>query len=108
MNTRLSPLHVAVIGEELAVAWNDGTESFFPLEELRRQCPCAVCQGEADVLGEVERPVRQFSAESFSLRQLMTVWGYALQPQWADGHGTGIYSFSYLRGLSSHKPPTAS
>jgi DUF971 family protein len=22
-----------------------------------------------------------------------------LQPRWADGHGTGIYSFTYLRRL---------
>jgi len=22
-----------------------------------------------------------------------------LQPHWADGHGTGIYSFTYLRRL---------
>ncbi|MEI6871983.1 MAG: DUF971 domain-containing protein [Verrucomicrobiota bacterium] len=101
MSARIFPKNVAVIGAELAVAWSDGTENFFPLATLRQHCPCAVCQGEADVLGEVERPARQFSEDSFTLRQLQTVGGYALQPVWADGHGTGIYSFLYLRKLAA-------
>jgi DUF971 family protein len=101
MNTRLTPLQITVIGEELAVAWNDGTENFFALEALRRNCPCAVCQGEADVMGDVERPARQFTADSFVLRQMHTVGGYALQPLWADGHSTGLYSFAYLRRLGA-------
>lgn len=100
MSARLFPKNVAVIGAELAVAWSDGSENFFPLEALRKQCPCAVCQGEADVLGAVEKPARQFGEGSFTLRQLQTVGGYALQPFWADGHSTGIYSFSYLRSLA--------
>jgi DUF971 family protein len=28
------------------------------------------------------------------------VGGYALQPHWADGHESGIYSFQYLRRLA--------
>jgi DUF971 family protein len=28
------------------------------------------------------------------------VGNYALNPRWADGHETGIYSFEYLRVLS--------
>ena len=27
----------------------------------------------------------------------MTVGGYAVQPVWADGHATGLYSFDYLK-----------
>jgi DUF971 family protein len=93
------PNRIDVIGEELAIAWNDGRESFYPLEFLRRACPCAVCQGEADVLGEVERPERTFHSNSFQLRSLQSVGGYALQPLWQDGHSTGLFSFSYLRQL---------
>jgi len=28
------------------------------------------------------------------------VGGYAIQPVWADGHATGIYSFDYLRRIA--------
>lgn len=98
------PSRIEVIGDELAIAWNDGRESFFPLKFLRQSCPCAVCQGEADVLGVVERPERIFPAGSFQLRSLQPVGGYALQPLWQDGHSTGLFSFSYLRQLDSHTP----
>ena len=95
------PNRIDIIGEELAIAWNDGQESFFSLESLRRVCPCAVCQGEADVMGSVERPKRTFQNNSFQLRSLHSVGGYALQPLWQDGHSTGLFSFSYLRQLDS-------
>lgn len=93
------PNRIDVIGEELAIAWSDGLESFFPLEFLRRACPCAVCQGEADVLGAVERPAHSLQQSSFQLRSLQPVGGYALQPLWQDGHSTGLFSYSYLRQL---------
>ena len=36
---RLEPKNIQLIGNELAVQWNDGGESYFPLERLRRACP---------------------------------------------------------------------
>jgi DUF971 family protein len=34
------------------------------------------------------------------LRGWQLVGGYAIQPQWADGHSTGIFSYQYLRRLA--------
>jgi DUF971 family protein len=96
---RLEPTNIQQIGDELAIAWNDGTESFLNVETLRRACPCAACGGEPDVLGDVSRPQVTYTAESFRLVGFEMVGGYALQPRWADGHSTGIYSFTYLRRL---------
>ena len=96
---RLEPLNVQQIGDELAIAWNDGKESFFNLETLRRVCPCAACGGEPDVLGNVLRPQVSYTEKSFHLAGFDLVGSYALQPRWADGHGSGIYSFTYLRRL---------
>jgi DUF971 family protein len=96
---RLEPTNVQQIGEELAIVWNDGTESFFKLETLRRACPCAACGGEPDVLGNVSRPHATYTEKSFQLVAFDLVGGYALQPRWADGHSSGIYSFTYLRRL---------
>ena len=101
MNERLLATNIAFIGDELAVAWSDGLESFFPLEALRKHCPCAMCQGEADVMGEVARPERVFTPQSFQLKAVQNVGGYALQPLWADSHNTGLYSFRYLRELGA-------
>jgi DUF971 family protein len=96
---RLEPTNIQQIGDELAIVWNDGIESYFNLQFLRRACPCAACGGEPDVLGKVVRPNVTYSPESFRLTGFDIVGGYALQPRWADGHGTGIYSFTYLRRL---------
>jgi DUF971 family protein len=92
---RLEPTNIQQIGDELAISWNDGAESFFKLETLRRACPCAGCGGQPDVLGNISRP----QDESFRLGGFDLVGGYALQPRWADGHSSGIYSFTYLRRL---------
>jgi DUF971 family protein len=99
---RLEPNNVQQIGDELAIAWNDGTETFLGLELLRRVCPCAACGGEPDVLGHISRPHVSYTDKSFELLGFDFVGGYAIQPRWADGHSTGIYSFTYLRRLAQH------
>jgi DUF971 family protein len=96
---RLEPTNIQQIGNELAISWNDGSESFFKLEALRRACPCAACGGESDVLGNISRPQVTYTDDSFRLTSFDLVGGYALQPRWGDGHSTGIYSFTYLRRL---------
>jgi len=96
----MRPLDMQQIGEELAIKWEDGGESFIALEKLRRHCPCAGCKGEGDVMGNVyKNPERPLSQEAFKLVRLVQVGGYAVQPVWGDRHGTGIYSFDYLRKL---------
>lgn len=97
---RLEPSNVQQIGHELAIQWNDGTESFFDLQFLRRACPCAACGGEPDVLGNILRPEVSYAENSFELASVSIVGGYALQPRWRDGHDTGLYSFHYLRRLA--------
>ncbi len=97
----LGPTNIQQIGNELAIQWNDGGESYFNLETLRRACPCAACGGEPDVLGNLARPELSYTPESFQLASFNIVGGYALQPRWRDGHDTGLYSFQYLRRLSA-------
>ena len=98
---RLEPKNIQQIGNELAIQWNDGSESYLGLELLRRACPCAACGGEPDVLGNISRPHVSYSDDSFVLTSFDLVGGYAVQPHWRDGHETGIYSFQYLRRLAA-------
>lgn len=93
-------IHAEVIGENLALRWDDGSESIVDFERLRRACPCAACGGEPDVLGRVVRPEVTYNDESFRLQRWLHVGGYALQFFWADGHSTGIYGFAFLRRLA--------
>jgi len=97
----LQPVKIEKIGSELAVSWSDGRESFIPLERLRRGCPCASCCGEPDVMGNVDRPPETaLGADGFNLVEWQIVGGYAIQPRWADGHRSGIYSYPYLISLA--------
>jgi len=95
------PTDLQSIGTDLAIKWPDGVESFIPLETLRRACPCAGCQGERDVMGNLYKgPPIELTAASFDLRQLVPVGAYGVQPIWADGHHTGLFTFQHLRELA--------
>ena len=96
----MRPSDIQQIGTDLAIKWADGTETFLPLEQLRRACPCAGCKGEMDVMGNLYKgPEIPLRPESFILRGIELVGTYAVQPTWGDGHNSGIYSFGYLRNL---------
>lgn len=96
----MKPVSLEAIGQELAIKWDDGSETYIPLEKLRRACPCAGCKGETDILGQVHRgPTGALGTNAFQLRRIAGVGAYGISPVWADGHGSGIYTFDYLRRL---------
>jgi DUF971 family protein len=104
----MRPLDLQPIGDELAIKWADGAESFLPLRQLRLHCPCAGCKGEVDVLGQLHKhPHQPLSPAAFQLVKVLPIGSYAIQPVWADGHATGIYSFDYLRRLTAPQSPSA-
>jgi DUF971 family protein len=98
---RMRASDIQRIGDELAIKWDDGGESFIPLEKLRRACPCAGCKGERDIVGNLyKNPEQPLTPAAFELRGLTLVGAYAVQPVWGDGHATGLYSFDYLRQVA--------
>jgi DUF971 family protein len=95
-------LDLQQIGNELALRWENGEESFIPLEKLRRHCPCAGCHGEVDILGNVyKNPDQPLPPAAFELKRFVPVGGYAVQLFWADGHNSGLYAFDYLQRLAA-------
>ncbi len=97
----MRPKDIQHVGNELAIKWDDGSESFILLEILRRNCPCAICKGETDILGNLyKNPEQKLTVSSFQLVRITGVGGYGIQPLWEDGHATGIYSFEYLTQIT--------
>lgn len=91
-----------VVNDLLAIAWNDGTESYLSLQRMRDNCPCAHCAGETDVLGNIYKgPPQKRTPASYQLRGIIPVGHYAIRPAWADGHTDGIYGFELLKGLAA-------
>ena|SRR5712692_3801255 len=95
-----APRSWQVLGDLLVVQWADRHESYYPLEELRRACPCAGCSGEPDLFGRTAGGGPQrYGANSFQLRSVSTIGNYALQPNWMDGHEYGIWTYERLRAI---------
>jgi DUF971 family protein len=54
-----------------------------------------------DVLGNLHKgPDESLSPRAFDLVRMTLVGTYAIQPVWADGHVSGIFSFDYLRNIA--------
>lgn len=84
----------------LTIDWADGQRSVYTATQLRWACPCAVCSGEWGRPG-VLASLTALPPEEFQLVDVSVVGSYAICPVWASGHATGIYTFDYLRSLSS-------
>lgn len=97
----MKPIDLQTVGDELAIKWDDGGESYVKLEKLRRHCPCAGCKGEVDIMGNLyKNPDKPLTPAAFQLVRLVTIGGYAVQPHWSDGHGSGLFSYDYLRSVA--------
>lgn len=95
------PTNIQVIGNEVAILWDDGAESYFDFEKLRAASPSASNMGERDILGN------QYGGDGpkkFAGVQVVgweRVGNYAVRFDFSDGHNTGLYSFDYLRELGN-------
>lgn len=83
---------------EISVKWSDDSASDYNAAQLRKACPCAGCVNE----WTGEKILQENSvASDLSFSNITMVGRYALCFNFSDGHDTGIYSFEYLRKLSS-------
>ena len=96
-----SPANIQIIGQEVAIVWDDGVESYFPFEKLRAHSPSAETQGERDIFGQQYGgggPRQFLGVQVLGWEQ---VGNYALRFDFSDGHRTGLYSYDYLRKLAA-------
>ena len=90
-----------VLNNTLIVAFKRLDDIMVDLEKLRKNCPCASCQGETDALGNIYRgPKPKYSELSFQINGIQPVGYYGIRPFWKDGHITGIFTGIQLIELS--------
>jgi DUF971 family protein len=95
-----APVNIQLIGSEVAIVWDDGTESYFAADKLRAASPSAETQGERDIFGQKyggDGPRNFAAVQVLGWEQVGT---YALRFDFSDGHRTGLYSYDYLRKLA--------
>lgn len=109
MASRTTPRQVSVDTEAqtLAVTWDDGHRSVFPLDGLRRVCPCATCHSQRDVANTPEATAALLDDDpqrTWADVRVDTVGSYGLRITWDDGHNDGIYTWKRLRALDDARP----
>jgi DUF971 family protein len=80
----------------LEITWDDGHRSRYTYRTLRQLCPCAHCVDEWT--GEKRLDPGRVAA-NIHPTEINRVGAYALRFAWSDGHGTGIYTFTFLRSI---------
>ncbi|MFZ4765961.1 MAG: gamma-butyrobetaine hydroxylase-like domain-containing protein [Roseimicrobium sp.] len=93
------PARIDAIGNQIAIAWQDGTESFLAMEKLRACSPSAENVGEQDLLGRTYGGTAQREFPGVTVTAWRMVGGYAVQFDFSDGHCTGIFPFDLLQRL---------
>ena len=99
--------------EKLEIEWRDGRRSTYSITYLRSMCPCAVCkgvrggyEGHPPAIGTATPKKTSLTilpgnySTPLSALKAELVGNYALRIDWSDNHGSGIYSFEYLREIS--------
>lgn len=69
--------------------WSDGHDSIYPLENLRRFCPCLECRA---------REPGEIAPEAQRMRQFIRLGEQAVLVGWSDGHET-LYTVAQLRAI---------
>ena len=95
------PRHIELLSDsELRVVWPDGHEGLHTAYYLRINCRCASCQDENTGRRTLDPGSVPLDIKFSSVGR---VGRYALQPNFSDGHSSGIYDFQRLRELCECK-----
>tara|TARA_B100001123_G_C14700123_1_gene784964 strand:+ start:25 stop:294 length:270 start_codon:yes stop_codon:yes gene_type:complete len=84
---------------ELAIDWGANKTTTISYVRLRELCPCAMCSGETDALGNTYGGKKETPKKNLIITQYKGVGHYGLQFFFSDGHKDGIYTFELLKTL---------
>lgn len=82
----------------LELEWPSGAVHKIPFELMRVYSPSAEVRGHGPGEGVLQTGKREIEIVSMA-----PVGNYAVQPEFSDGHNSGIYSWEYLHYLGSHE-----
>ena len=98
----ISPNKIEIVGNYLAIQWQNGSEAFIDAKTLRVHSPSAENKGESDVFGNLSRRTLPLPKEKIRVSTFEKVGNYAIRLHFSDGHSTGIYNWKLLDELSQN------
>jgi DUF971 family protein len=100
----IPPQNIQLIGNEIAIRWADGLESFIATPALRAASPSAEARGEPDVFGVVHGGEGRRDFSHVTVTGWAVIGNYAIRFEFSDGHNTGLYTYEFLRQLGAGSP----
>ena len=97
----IKPKDIQLIGNEIAIKWEDGSESYIKGSTLRAASPSAATTGERDILGKLHGGEFGKNYADVEIVGWEFIGGYAIRFRFSDGHGSGLYSYELLKELGS-------
>ena len=82
----------------LTLRYEDGSSITLPFELLRVYSPSAEVVGHGP-----GQEILQTGKKNVGLIGLEPVGNYAVQPQFSDGHDSGLFTWAYLKWLGEHQ-----
>jgi DUF971 family protein len=104
-STDPADISVSRARRELCIRWQDGHESVYPFDLLRKECPCALCNDQRSKASAAGGPGLMvlsgpvLKPGEVQVTDASPMGRYAINFVWSDGHDSGIYAFDYLRAL---------
>jgi DUF971 family protein len=95
----LKPQNIQIIGQEVAIVWSDGSESYLPAAKLRASSPSAETRGEKDIFGQQYGGSTKTDYTGVEVLGWELIGNYAVRFDFSDGHRTGLYSYEFLQEL---------
>jgi DUF971 family protein len=85
--------------EVITIRWDDGHESIYFAEYLRKNCPCAICAGHEKKEDTSPFKMLKINSKNIKFTSWERIGRYAVGFRFSDGHKTGIYTYETLRSL---------
>lgn len=94
-------IDVDTASQKLSIIWGDNERSYFPMEGLRKVCPCVFCRGGHEHMGKKMEPseLKKKPEKDWRISSIKPTGNYAIQINWSDGHNSGLYRYDALRDL---------
>ncbi|MHB2149360.1 gamma-butyrobetaine hydroxylase family protein [Calditrichota bacterium LG25] len=97
----LQPTEIVLVNDQsLTIRWNDGHAAVYFADNLRFNCPCAICEKarKSDPESTEHKELAKTSS-SVRINEFKMIGRYAIGIEFSDGHNLGMYAYDYLYQL---------